>query len=132
MLPKHPENSKKVTGLDTVAELKEDEEYLIDGRVKKAQIGFNWTASQVDVDASLAAFDKEYKLLDVVFWDKKHSHYLAADLLNDDKTGEKSPGSTANETIQVRNSTLSSKVRYVLLRLTSKRFQMQSSTCSRC
>eukprot|EP00210_Caulerpa_lentillifera_P000044 g43.t1 len=118
LLPKHPESSKKVGGLDTVFDLKQSDEYLIDGRVKRAQIGFSWTASHVDVDASLGAFDKQHKSMDVVWWDKTRSHYLSAELLNDDKTGEKTPGSAVNETIQIDFSEIPDAVHYLLTILT--------------
>lgn len=118
LLPKLPESSTKVGGLDSFVELSSDDDYLIDSRVKHAHLGFSWTTTQVDVDASLSAFDKDHKCLDVVWWDKKYSHYLSAELKNDDRTGEKPEGKSVNETIRVNFSEIPNAVHYLLAVLT--------------
>eukprot|EP00210_Caulerpa_lentillifera_P003843 g3671.t1 len=118
LLPELPDSSKKSGGLDSFVELTAADEYLIDGRVKQVQLGFSWTTNQVDVDASLAAFDAEHKCRDVVWWDKKYSHYLSAELMNDDRTGEKPENSSVNETIQINFATIPNAVHYLLAVLT--------------
>jgi len=63
----------------------------------------------IDVDLSLAVYNKDRTCVDVIWWDKTHSHYVSSSHLNDDRNGTPLEGTDTNEEIKVR-PTQSSKI----------------------
>ena len=96
-----PQTPKNAGALKECVELKAGEDYLLDGRVKNGKIGCSWKADGIDVDASLAVYDGNHKCLDVIWWDKTHSHYVSAKHLHDDRDGKAVEGTDVNEIIAV-------------------------------
>lgn len=103
-----PEAPKEARGLSETVNLGPEQEYLIDGRVLEAKIGCGWEAVNIDVDLSLAVYNAKHEVVDVIWWDKPHSHYVSCTHLLDDRDGTRIDGKEINEEIEVRsNSTLS-------------------------
>lgn len=97
-----PEMPAHAGALDTCRELRVGDDYLIDGRVSHGEVACGWNAAEVDVDVSLAAYNSNQKCVDVIWWDKKHSHYVACTHRNDDRHGISIKDTSVNEQISVR------------------------------
>lgn len=93
--PELPEGAKSV---EKAAALKVDDDFLLDGKLADIKLSFGWKAPGIDVDASLAMYDADYKCVDVVWWDKMTSRFCSLRHVFDDRTGEKEGD---NETIEV-------------------------------
>ena len=101
-----PDLPKNAGSLESCVQLQPNDTYLLDGRVKMGKIGCGWKADGIDVDVSLAMYNVDMKCVDVLWWDKKRSHYVSATHLNDDRNGTVLEGTDINEQMLVRAAVL--------------------------